>query len=422
MTCLLSQLYKRYRSVFIAVSCLLFTGAGVQASSAQMTFQHPGVLVSAQQLQFIRRQVQEKIDPIYSAFIKAQNNKYGSLTYSPEGPPPDGVINCGSYSNPDIGCSAEDDDGSAAYTQALLFWITGNSTYAQNAIKILNAYGASLKDYINSNAPLQAAWGAEKWARAAELIRYSNAGWSATDAAAFGTMMNNVILPKIVNGSSSNGNWELSMIEGIMGIAVYNNDAALFQHAVAMWHQRVPAYFYYAPYDGSQPEPAPRGNPSWYGQTVFDNRVNGIAQETCRDFGHTEYGIAATINAAETAFIQGVDLYESERPRIEAALEFHTRYLLGNPVPSYVCGGKVSLSEYPTFEIGYNEYHNRLGSRLPNTIEWIEQEVRTQAVPVDHHMIVFETLTHGASAPGTAPRGHGCSPWDNWPENAFQQF
>jgi len=46
--------------------------------------------------------------------------------------------------------------------------------------------------------------------------------------------------------------------------------------------------------------------------------------------------------------------------------------------------------------IGYNEYHNRLGVPMPETKEWIEQHVETDAVPVDAHMIVFEPLTHGA--------------------------
>ncbi|HXN21501.1 MAG TPA: alginate lyase family protein [Candidatus Dormibacteraeota bacterium] len=307
------------------------------------------------------------------------------------------------YSQPDFGCSAEDEDGSAAYTQALLYWITGNTTYAQNAVTILDTYGRNLVDYTNSNAPLQAGWGASKWARAAEIIRYSNAGWPADDAQAFGTMMNNVILPKIINGSGSNGNWELTMIEGMIGIAVYNDDTNLFNQAITFWYQRVPAYFYYFPLDGSNPMPAPRGSPSWYGQAVFNDSVNGIAQETCRDFGHTEYGIAATMAAAESARIQGVDLFGSEKTRLEAGLEFHAHYLLGNPVPSSVCGGSVTLVQYPTFEIGYNHYHNRLGEALPETLNWLNSNIRAKSLPVDHHMMVFETLSHGADADTVTP-------------------
>ena len=42
---------------------------------------------------------------------------------------------------------------------------------------------------------------------------------------------------------------------------------------------------------------------------MFNASVSGICQETCRDLGHTQLGIAGMINGAETAFIQGVDLY-----------------------------------------------------------------------------------------------------------------
>jgi len=398
------RLQQKHLLLLLAVLCFVLVSVGSQLAAAQTTFQHPGVLVSRAQLDFIKAQVNAKVDPIYTEFLNAQKSTYGSLTYSPQGPPSGGVIDCGSFSNPDIGCSTEDEDGTAAYTQALLYWITGNNTYGQNAIRILNAYGHNLTGYTNSNGPLQAGWGASKWPRAAEIIRYSNAGWAPADAQAFGTMMTNAMLPTIINGSGNNGNWELSMIEGMIGIAVYNDDTNLFNHAVTFWHQRVPAYFYYFPVDGPNPVPAPRGSTNWNGQTVFNASVNGVAQETCRDFGHTEFGIAAAIAAAETAHIQGVDLYGSEKPRLEATLEFHAHYLLGNSVPSSVCGGHVTLASRPTFEIGYNEYHNRLGDSLPDTLNWLTTGIRTQSVEVDHHMMVFETLSHGADAGSGAPQ------------------
>jgi len=373
----------------------------VQSSAAPAAFQHPGVLVSGAQLNFIKDQVQNRVQPIYGAYQKAVESPYGKLSYTIQGPPSGGTIECGSYSNPNIGCSASDSDGAAAVTQALLYWISGNMTYANNAIKIMNNYAQHLKAYTNSNAPLQAAWDSEKWPVAAEIIRYSNAGWSDSDVKAFQNMLTKVITPIIEKGSSSNGNWELSMIDGLIGISVFNDDQTLFDHAVTFWKQRVPAYFYYHT-DGNKPKPAPRGNPSWYGQTVFNTSVDGVAQETCRDFGHTEYGIASATHAAETAHIQGLDLYESESARMMAMLEFHSYYLLGNSVPKSICGGKVTLVKYPTFEVGYNEYHNRLGNDLPHTLSWIQKNVRVDS-DIDYHMMVFETLTHGANAGSTLP-------------------
>ena len=54
------------------------------------------------------------------------------------------------------------------------------------------------------------------------------------------------------------------------------------------WRARAPAYFYVTS-DGTGPPPDPQPNCQpqpvceWYNQTVFDARVNGVCQETCRD-------------------------------------------------------------------------------------------------------------------------------------------
>ena len=385
-------------------SCALFSVAASPATA--QAFQHPGVLVSKAQLDFVKAQVQAKVEPFYTQFLNAQANQYGDLNYKIKGPPVDGVINCGSYSKPDIGCHDEDADASAAYLQALLWYISGNHAYAENSIRIMNAYSHNLKAYTLSNAPLQAAWAAEKFPRAAEIIRYSNAGWSADDIQAFSGMLTKINLPLIYDGSPKNGNWELSMIEGMMGIAVFTDNRDLLNHAAEMWTQRVPAYFYYPPTDGDHPVPAPRGTANWLTQKTFDARVNGIPQEACRDFGHTEFGLSATLAAAETAHIQGLKLYESEEPRLIAGLEFVSYYQLKNPVPPYVCDGKVHLAKGITFVIGYNEYHNRLGQPLPNTQRWIETGVLPNPDPVDMHTTIFEALTHYADAGKSKKRGN----------------
>jgi rhamnogalacturonyl hydrolase YesR len=368
-------------------------------------FVHPGVPVSGQQLEYVKRMVAAHTEPFYSAFLKAQHSSWGALDYTPKGPPKDGYIKCGPVSNPNIGCKDADNDGTAAYTQALLWTITGNHAYADNAILILNTYGQRLKGYSQekpyTNAPLQAAWDGQHWPRAAEIIRYSGAGWKDMDIATFERMLRTAILPMVQNGSPSNGNWEISMNEALIGIGVFTNDRALFNVGVQHWRERTPAVFYLQT-DGTHPVPSPRGDPSWYGQTVFDASVDGIQQETCRDFGHAQYSIAGTLDAAETARIQGIDLYREQAPRLTAAMEFNSRYLLGQPAPISVCGGQIKLARNPTYEIGYNEFHNRLGIDLPVTRQYIEQGIRQQPSPVDIHMMVFETLTHGGNA--EAPR------------------
>jgi Alginate lyase len=394
------------RRVISFLGIAIFVLGAWRTTEAQTpSFQHPGVLVSQAQLDYIKIMVAAHTEPFYSAFIKAQNSDIGSLTYQPFGPPSDGFIKCGPTSNPNIGCSNSDDDASAAYLQSLLWYITGNRQYATNAITILNLYGHNLKGYATgstySNAPLQAAWDGQKWPRAAEIIRYSNAGWADSDVQQFKSMLDGAIVPQIINGSTSNGNWEISMIEALINIGVFNDEPNLFNTGVTYWKQRIPAYFYYHT-DGAQPVPAPRGTASWYGQTVYNASVDGISQETCRDFGHAQYGISGALDAAETAHIQGVDLYNdvtsNARNRLTSALEFNAYYLMGNPVPSYVCGGTVTLQVYPTDEIGYNEYHNRLGIDLPLTIEYLQNTIRQLPNPTEYHIMVYETLSHGGDA------------------------
>ena len=382
-------------------SVLMVLGALCGLAQAQR-MKHPGVLVSREQLNFIKRQVKEKKEPIYGEYLKAVASPLASFDYKLLGPPETGIIDCGPYSNPDHGCHAEDNDASAAYLQAVLWWITGDHRYADNSIRIMNTYAQQLKGYTGRNTHLQAAWSAEMFPRAAEIIRYSRAGWKREDIQAFSTILTQVILPLIHDGAPHNvGNWELSMIEGMMGIAVFTDDRALLDDAEEMWRKRVPSYFYNAKLDGDHPKTlVPQTHEGWFGQTTFDESTSGISAETCRDLGHTGYSISATMAAAETAHIQGDKLYESEERRLIGAMEFHARLLLKKePVPKTVCGGTIHYGPGYTFGIGYNEYHNRLGQAMPETREWLDHVLSVQE-PVDTHMTVFELLTQGEDANG----------------------
>ena len=147
--------------------------------------------------------------------------------------------------------------------------------------------------------------------------------------------------------------------------------------------------------------PPPRGNKTgaaltkyWYDQTVM---MDGLAQETCRDLGHVQYGLAGIINAAETARLQGVDLYGSEAPRLRAGLEFHAKFLNGAAVPANLCGGTLSsVSPNPMWEIALNHFVGRRGEALPET-QMLVNEIRPTGT--DHHM-GWETLTHAETAAG----------------------
>ncbi|MEV6337676.1 alginate lyase family protein [Nocardia vinacea] len=383
--------------VVIAVAGLVVAACGgvtdansVPASANQ--FVHPGVLVDQSQLEFVRDRVKAGAEPWISASHAVEQSKYADLSAVPV---PRHVVDCGSYSKPDNGCSDEIHDAVSAYTEALLWTYTGDPRRADKAVEFMDAWSATIHDHTNSNARVQTAWAAEIWPKAAEIVRHTSDRWPADRIARFSDMLRTVYLPELVDGAPrENGNWELSMIDGAMQSAVFLDDRRLFDRAVAMWRNRVPAYFY-STSDGPLPLAPPGGmhdgpekiTQFWYGQTTF---VDGLAQETCRDLVHTQWGLGAAIDAAETARHQGVDLYAAEQQRLTAAMEFHARYLAGTPPPHWLCGGKLNRITFePTWDMAFNHYHSALGLDLPVTRQLLDF-YRPTAVD---HFLDWETLT-----------------------------
>src|SRR5688500_11204068 len=202
-------------------------------------------------------------------------------------------------------------------------------------------------------------------------------------------MLRTQYLASTIKGSCANGNWEAVMIEATMNIAVFLDDRASFDKGVAMWRSRTPAYFYLTT-DGSLPKaPTNCSRPSWYGQTTC---VDGLAQETCRDFTHEAHGFAGLADAAETALNQGLDLFGEQQTRFTKTMEFHAKYQNGAAVPSWLCGGSLTLmtGSGHTYELAYNHYKNRKGVSLPETQRMLDAARPTGTGAHKN----WETLTH----------------------------
>ena len=360
---------------------------GAQAPGA---FAHPGVVVSRAQLDFVRGKIASGAQPWASAYNDLKSTAYASLTRNPA---PRADVDCGSHSVPDNGCSDERQDALAAYADALVWYFSKDARYANQAIRLMDAWSATLTTHTNHNAPLQTGWSGTGWARAAELIKWTYpAGWP--NAGRFATLLRKAYVPVLINGSGANGNWELIMTDALMGIGVFLDDKVIFNKALALWRGRVPAYIYLTS-DGPTPYPPPGHHESgasltafWYGESTY---VDGVAQETCRDFGHTAMGFNAAFHAAETARAQGIDLWGEQKTRFAAGLEFHAQYELGTAVPSWLCGGHVTLGTGGYWEAAYNALHNRLGVPLPKTGQLLASR---RPAGTDNHSSGWETLTY----------------------------
>ncbi|AGR69887.1 alginate lyase family protein [Burkholderia pseudomallei MSHR983] len=388
------------------------SGKTVQTTTVQLdvrsavSFTHPGVLLNITQLNSMASNVNASFSPWQSAYVNASGSALGSLTYTPS---PQTSVDSGNSAQ----TNALINDAQAAYTQALLWYITRNTVYGDNAIKIMNAWASTFTGgFSGSNAINIATWTGDVWPRAAEIIRYTylngsgNSVWAASDITAFKKFLSTWYVPLVTQGRPFGyygGNLNSSSAAASINIGVFNDDAITFLRGIWLWRYTLPAYIYIAS-DGPTPVPPVNWTASnsttsnlgtlWHNQNPL---VNGLSQETCRDLGHVRWGFAALANAAETAHSQGFDLFgestlgTANTVRLQAGLEFNATYLNGASVPSWLCSGKIALgSSVGTGELAYNDLVNRRALSLSQMNTYLSSVRPTGA----SYFMNWETLTH----------------------------
>lgn len=406
-------------------------------------FVHPGVLLDRAQLDHVKAKLAQGAEPWTSALQRLQTTgssqktdrrpvayRYASLSYVPA--PVREIRAAGGSntkwieSNPQYGFTPAGavehlDDARAAYAHALLWYYTGDQRHADKAIQILDAWSSTLthiafdevrrpdnNGILWDNGKLQAGWGASLFARAAEILRYSGAGWSPTAAARFERLLTDVYLPLVITGWSNGANWQMTFAEATIAIGVFTEDRAVFDAGVKMWREKVPSTIYLHT-DGPLPvPPSPGINTESKLRSLWFNPVrwvDGLQAETLRDLSHMAMGLGAMANAAETARIQGVDLYGAEQTRIVAGFERSASYV-NQYLDELDAKGKVSADWRPdgwlgsTFstggdafrggwEVAYQHFRAK-GVSMPETKRLAE---RTRPTSVGTHMS-WETLTH----------------------------
>lgn len=365
-------------------------------TSGKSTFTHPGVFVDQALLDAMKRRVEAGENPAEQVFTEMIGSEWGALDHVAE---PRAVIECGSYQKPNHGCTEERRDAHAAYAQALAWVVTGDTAHARKSIEIMNAWSATIENHTNINAHLQAAWAGAIWARAAEIIRHTDAGWAPAEIARFEGMLRDVYLPQVTVRDYANGNWELAMTEAAVGIAVFLDDQDVYDQALRVFLDRSRAYIYLES-DGELPVEA-SGSPYktsdaiiafWQGQDDFRN---GVAQETCRDFSHTTLGLTAMSNVLMTAAIQGDDLYPWVGPRLAAAFELHSEIAVNDQAPAWLCGGSFDgrLEYLPASSLSI------LAGRFGCPMTWSRQHnAAWSTFGTNELLTAWEPLTHGAPA------------------------
>lgn len=412
-------------------------------------FVHPGVLLDRTQLDHVKAKLAQGAEPWTTALKELRSSgksqktdrrpisyRFSSLDYVPapvaEVRAPSATNRAWLEANPQYGWTEQGvvehlDDARAAYAHALLWSLTGDQRHADKAIEIMNAWSRTLHHIafdqprrpdtgvqLFNNGKEHAAWAGTLWARAGELVRHTGGGWASTDVARFEQMLREVYLPLTLEGWTRQANWLMAFSEATMSIGVFLDDREIFEAGVDQWRRWIRGTIY-LPSDGPLPIPqdarqqntASKLRNLWYNPTTF---VSGHQQELCRDLSHMTLGLSATTNAAETARIQGVPLYEEERTRLitgfERSAQYANAYLdevarrggaappstwspAGWPCPNPLktAGDGFTIGGW---ELAYQHFTVRSGIPMPQT-QMMAERTRPSGVRL---MNSWETITH----------------------------
>ncbi len=344
-----SRLKRIVASLTLGIACI---------SPVQAAFRHPGLLHSQADLERMRSMVSQGVEPWASGFAVFKADRYSQLDYRMRGPGEE------IGRAPSVNFNQFDSDANASYQLALMWAITGERAYAEKAKEIVNAWSGSLKRVSGRDAVLMAGLGPFKMVNAAEILRYTDAGWSEAEARQCERMLLDAIYPTIKDFALfANGNWEIAAIQTVMAIGVFCNDDAMFERALR----------YYVNGGGD-------GRLTHY---VIDEA--GQCQESGRDQQHTQLGLGLLAACCEVAWQQGLDLYAHAAHRLLKGFEYTAKYNLGEDVPFVATldrtgkyhherissQGRGSLRA--VYEMVYNHYVNRAGLATPYTRKVAEQ-------------------------------------------------
>lgn len=346
------------RRVTTGLFGLLLVFGTVELAGAQ-GFVHPGLLHSQEDLDRMKRAIAAKEEPIYAGYEVFRQNPASQATYAMQGP----LATVGR--NPTVGQGTYDSDANAAHQNALMWCLTGDHAYADKAMALVNAWSGTLTSITGRDAVLMAGLGPFKMVQAAELLRYSNAGWAAADVQKTERHFQTVIYPVLREYAPfANGNWEAAAIKTVMAIGIFCNDRVLYEDAL----------HYYVNGWGD-------GRLTHY---VINN--TGQGQESGRDQAHAQLGIGMLAECSEMAWHQGLDLYGYADNRLLKGFEYAAKYNLGNDDVPFVTTldrtgkyfhQKVSTQARgqlrPLYEQVYNHYVKRRGLPAPFTQQAAEK-------------------------------------------------
>jgi hypothetical protein len=281
---------------------------------------HPGGLLSQDDIDRIKAKVASNSEPWLSGWNKLIANSHAQSSYSAN--PTVKLIRGGnSVEEPEPdNYSRAMNDAAAAFQLGLRWKISGNATYAQAAVNILNAWASTcIGVYGDPNVALGAGVYGYEFAIAGEQLR-DYTGWQAADFQKYKQWMLNVFYTanysflayhQNCHPQHTFSNWDLCNMASAMSIGILTDNRSIYNYVID-YYQRG------------------KGNGNNFSTIfyVFPGADSTMAemQESGRDQGHCTLSLALVSTICQLAWNQGDDLWGFRNNIVLKASEYVAKY------------------------------------------------------------------------------------------------
>ena len=315
-------------------------------------FVHPGITMTEGDIARIRKQVEDKVDPVYSAYVILEKHPYAQSDYDMVGPFE--VISAGAGLPDD---NKHEADLAAAYCNALMWVLTRDEAHAEKALDIIWQYSTTLDHVdVTKNIILVNGFASYQIAKTMEILCYTyDVPQNKLDS--IKKMLREKFIPHMTGDLSKSpyhiGNQDAVGCRGIMACGIFFDDRELYDWAKD--------FYLDSDHNGCVKN--------------YIHPQTGQCQESGRDQTHAQLGLGVMAELCEVAWKQGDDLYSAYDNLMLKGFEYTAKYNVGLSVPFEVMYDVTRRSDWawkslssqdrgiflPYYEYVYNHFRYRLG-------------------------------------------------------------
>ena len=324
------------------------------ALSVTHPFVHPGLAHSRTDLERMKNNI--NVEPYKTAYASYASSGLSQYTNTGQGP--------FAYETYAHGQFEIRNDAQVAHQNAVMWYVTGDTRYRDNAIHIMMMWANTLTRFDNSDY-LTAATAIKDFCNAGEILRATGGGvWPARDITKFQNWMLTYLYPGLMSDTTPGAGSVLQaagagglQMKGLLALGIFCDRPDLYSFGVASYRHN---------------------NHYTYGLLEYIH-PSGQNYENQRDVGHASGNIGTFAESAYMVWNQGQDLFGLSDNLLAKAFESQAKFDMGwdvAPIPwtaadgsfhSKMSGDNRSSRDNLQSELAYYIYHEIKGLEMPYT-------------------------------------------------------